>query len=255
VPAQRLWNRFSGLSHNDTQTSCSESEISFLFFRAVKTQKPNSERKFQVCQNCGAWWEITPAQNPASPDYIFPLFLDEHSQCSQLDPEGFPMDVRLVRESEPEFKSLDPAKEWKPEQSPNYHPPVEPSSKPLNSVTAKHLLGMWTTFAGGLPEFWRFDKGGTGLLGAFSIACCEFKFKWRLTQANQMNLKLVGSAPYPPLDYFFTGNTSLTIEDRIDKYSRHSRVIVLKRPKGRTVELKKQDKDIWEEWKRSQKSD
>ena len=161
------------------------------------------------------------------------------------------MHVRLVRESEPAFKSLDPAKEWKPQQSPNYHPPVQPSSKPLKSVTARDLLGMWTTFAGGLPEFWRFEKGGTGLLGAFSIACCEFKFKWRLDPPNQIHLKLVSQAPDPPLDYFFTGAASLTIESRIANYSRESRVLVLKRPKGRTVELMKQHKDPWKEWKKS----
>jgi hypothetical protein len=223
----------------------------------VKTKKntaapASSERKFQVCQNCGTWWEITPAKNPAPLDYIFPLFLDEHSQCSPAtDPEAFPMYVRLVRESEPAFKSLDPAKEWKPEQSPNYRAPVEPSSKPLKSVTAKDLLGYWTTFAGGLPECWRFDKGGSGLIGAFSIACCEFQFEWRLTPQNRIHLKLVSAAPDPPLDYFFTGDASLIIEDRIDKYSRHSRVLVIKRSKGRTVELMKQDKDPWKAWKES----
>ena len=161
------------------------------------------------------------------------------------------MYVRLVRESEPTFKSLDPTKEWKPEQSPNYRSPVEPSNRPLKSATAKHLLGMWTTFAGGLPEFWRFDKGGAGLLGAFSIACCEFKFKWRLTPPNRVCLKLVSPAPNPPLDYFFTGDASLVIEDRTDNYSRKSRVIVLKRRKGRTVELIKQNTDVWKEWKKS----
>jgi hypothetical protein len=123
----------------------------------VKTERqkaePNPERKFQVCQHCGAWWDTTPANNPAPVDYIFPLFIDEHSQCTPLtDSESLQMCVRLVRESEPAFKSLDSAKEWNPEQSPNYHPPVEPSSKPLKSVTAKDLLGFWTTFAGGLPE-------------------------------------------------------------------------------------------------------
>lgn len=162
------------------------------------------------------------------------------------------MYVRLVRESEPAFKSLDPAKQWKAEKSPNFHPPVEPSSKPLKPVTAKHLLGFWTTFAGRLPEFWRFDKGGTGLIGAFSIACCEFKFKWRLAPGSQIHLKLVSPAPYPPLDYFFTGDASLMVEDRIDKYSRHSRVLVVKRlPRGRTVELVKRDEDPWKSWKES----
>jgi hypothetical protein len=188
-------------------------------------------------------------------DYIFPLFIDEHSQCTPpTDSEAFQMYVRLVRESEPASKSLDPAKEWKPEQSPNYRAPVEPSSKRLGSVTAKHLLGIWTTFAGGLPESWRFDKGGTGMIGAFSIACCEFQFTWRLTPPDRIHLKLFSAAPDPPLDFFFTGDASLIIEDRIDKYSRQSRVLVIKRPKGRTVELMKQDNDPWKAWKESCKS-
>jgi len=164
--------------------------------------------------------------------------------------------VRLVRESDPAFKSLDPIKEWIPEKCPEYRPPQKPSSKISKAIAPKDLLGWWTTvnLKGGCPEYWRFDKGGTGLIGVYSIACCEFEFEWRLSLSKEISLKLVSPEPEPPLDFFFSGTGSVAIEDRTDARGRHSRVLSIKPLKRRTVELLMHTEDLWKQWKEAWRS-
>jgi hypothetical protein len=214
-----------------------------------------ADRSFRVCDFCGEWWEAAADKNSAPVNYIFRFFLLDHSDCTKPQNGMYiGLSVNSIRESDPRFKLLDPRKEWRPEKCSRYQPPINPSSIAHKTIARKDLFGLWATTDpdGTSTECWRLNKNGLGFVGGLSIACCEFKFRWRLAPSNRIHLKLCTPEPDPPLDCFFTGVGVLTIADRTSQYGETSTVLRIEGPKGRIVELVKQTQDVWKQWKRSQ---
>jgi len=159
--------------------------------------------------------------------------------------------IRVVRESDRNFKMPDAKKKWTPEQCPSYRPPRKPSVRTSRRISEGDLIGWWVTINIGGHEYevWGFHPGGSGTLGipAGLSGFEEFKFIWRVRRPNRVNLS--GPDERGGFLFFLEGPSLMTISERINPYGEKSTVLKVRSGK-RKFELSKRTDNFWEEHKR-----
>ena len=137
--------------------------------------------------HCGAWKEVAQPQDGATPfamfaDYDMRFFVEDHLNC--ICPSRGPdaeVGIACVYEDDPGFETLQPDRQWLPEQCPRYRPPHTPTEVPYKGDPEALLLGIWsnTSFGSHSNEDLVFMPEGEGILEYWNVAFAGYdQFRW-----------------------------------------------------------------------------